>query len=195
MSRNLYLRILAFGALLAFAGAPAFTQERPKPPEQKPKPAKKPKKVWTEDDVHAVRKPWHDYQDQAAEAAAAAKAAAEAKAEAANRAAQAPAAEAAATAENKANKVYVPDTVEGIEKQIQVYQTTIASYHQRIADAREKYFNTGNDEHRAELRREIDFLNSEIEKFEADLKVLEASLEKRLAAGEKQPPPAPPLQE
>ena len=188
MSRNLPLRILAFSALLAFSGAPAFTQERLKPPEEKPKPAKKPKKVWTEDDVHAVRKPWHDYQDQrAAEAAEAAKAAAAAKAEEANAAAQAPAAEAAATAENPANKVYVPDTIEGIEKQIQVYQTTIASYHQRIADARAKYFNTGNDEQRAELQLEIAYLNSEIEKFEADLKVLEASLEKRLT-GEKQPP-------
>ena len=71
-------------AVLAAAGlASAQTAPPPKPAEQektKP-PAKKAKKVWTEDDIGGVRKPWDDHADkkQASEEASKAKEGKEAK--------------------------------------------------------------------------------------------------------------------
>jgi hypothetical protein len=119
-------RLAIIVILAAFAVPCAWTQSQQQPPtppaKEKDKAPKRAKRVWTEDDIASVRKPWDEHADKkAAEAAAAAEAEAAKSAPAAEGAA-APAAPAEAPAQPAAGE---PKTIEEAQQLIAAKSTEI----------------------------------------------------------------------
>lgn len=171
---------------------PASSAQNSPPPQQAPAAsdsgAPKKHKVWTNEDLVALRTPADIYileqeAREAAEAEAAEKAASEKEA----------AAKASANPANPAgSEVQLPGTQEETEKRIKEAETdldddnaTIARLKGELADA--------PTEQKAEKQKQIDHLTTDIEVLQRDLKALQEHLKTFAPKPEEQtPPPAPP---
>jgi DNA repair exonuclease SbcCD ATPase subunit len=190
-------------ALLLAAGAPGVWAQQPPPAKSEP-PPKKAKKVWTDDDVKSVRKPWDEHvEKKAAEEAA--------KAEAAKKAAEAKTEEEEGPPEvidPKTGKPYVdPESPEYLEKRLKGWEEELAGTEERAERARREMIEFSNDPDRWEMAKtkletyeeNIAFIKKTIEEHKQKLEALRkagkpaAKPEGAPAPGgpAKQPPPPP----
>lgn len=182
---KLVIRLLLLIAVVSLVEAlPAGAQQRPAP-----QPVKKDKKIWTNEDLADIRKPWDDYVDQKIAAAAAAEAArakeaadkAAAKSEgqsgekAAAGATAAPGApDAAKAAEPELTIAQLEDMTNARSAEVQEAENAIGSLSEELASAVEGASRDEVNQRMAEKR-------AELEKKRAELKELEARLEKARA--------------
>lgn len=194
------LTMAAFACVSLAAAAQSQQQAPPsKPPEQKEQakaPAKKAKKVWGEDDVKDLRKPWDEHTD-AQRTAAEAKAAADAKAaEDAKAAANAPAQEKSTNPiDPKTGKPIVdPDSVEGLEEQLKNWQLSLKNTETELEAARKRMAElTGNPERWESAKLEVEILEGNIQDTKKRIAELEPRIEQAKKPGAK--PAAPPAPE
>jgi hypothetical protein len=166
---NLRTGLALLAALsLVPAAAAAPQQSQSSAPQEKEKPKPKAKRVWSEDDVKELRKPWDEYEDAkraAAEKAAAAKDKEKgAPAEPSAAAGEKPAGEPSGAPEND-----LPKTLEEAEQQLDAKFSEVRAQQQVLAGLqRELYADNITDQNRADLRAKIE---------KARTKLLEAQLE------------------
>jgi len=174
---------------------PAFAQEVPPKQTQAPKPA--PRKVWTNDELTEVQKPWDKFADQKLAQENAVKAAREKEAknlaESAKQDKTAPAGPA------------LPSTLEGVQARIAEMREVIQNRTEMLRLKREALSTETDESLRANSNLMIELLIKDIEEGRADLAALEGR-EKELTGkqatgpkqepdGKQQPPqpqPAPP---
>lgn len=188
--------LLAVGAAALLAAAPASAapasggpqaQDPPKQEESKPKPKAKKKKVWTNEDVKGLRKPWDEYQSRKAEQAE----------EGQPSPAEAPAAEPAAPQQE--GDLVLPATAEATADLHSQYVESIGVQTEMIRTARMEYYDEADPDKREELRQRVEQLEAELEEFVKIEQRLREHLEKLRAqqpqgAAQQVPaaPPAPP---
>jgi uncharacterized small protein (DUF1192 family) len=130
----------------------------------------KPRKVWTEDDLASIRKPWDVYQDQEAQSS-------ERNTQIAARpdGAQVP-----ATTDSKStlsDGSPIPETVQNIEARISTVQQEILQITSNLAATKQAYRDATDDLQRSKLRTDIDLIQGELQENTNDLDVLQARLE------------------
>jgi chromosome segregation ATPase len=161
------------------APKPASEQEKPKPP------AKKAKRVWTGEDLKDLRTPADEHEEKKAAAAEA-----EAK-EAAEKEKKAGEKTGAPAEEQKPEEVAfnAPTTVEEAEQRIAEKSEEIQFQTEKIRETRGQLFNERDDRLRADLEKQIQRLNADLEEAQAELALLEKTL-KDLKAKVPAAPPA-----
>lgn len=185
-------RRFAGGFVLALAVSLASTatpQQPPSPAAPAPQKQKKdrPKRVWTDDDLKGLRKPWDEHAEQKAKAEAEAAAAKAAPPEEAGSKAEAQTPEPAEVPDFDP-----PKTREEAEQRLKEKREEIANQRAAIQDVRDEYFNAGNDQIREELRLRIEKMTRDLEAAEAALVLLEKSVEEfRKKEEAPKPPPSP----
>lgn len=167
--RPLFAALCLVLGLLGPSFVDAQTQEPPKKKEE-PKPKAKAKKVWSDEDVAGLRKPWDEYADkkqrEADEAAAAAQ-----KEKAAQAPGAAPAAQTAPPAVEEAKR----DPIEELSEQLDIKQETLTTERGLIEGLTLKLDEEGAD--RAAIQAEIETKR----KLVADTEAQIAEIQKRLA--------------
>jgi chromosome segregation ATPase len=155
------------------AGASPFAQMQVTTPDPTAKEAKLPaKRVWTNDDLPVLRKPWDNYLEQKA-AEQAARAAAE-KAEAEKRAKAAKDARATGSA---AEADLAPHSVEEAEARIRQKKEEIGFQKELISRTRDAYGLATEENIRQSLIKKLDMLDTDLDAAYAELKTLESQLE------------------
>lgn len=154
LSRPSWILAAALGLGLATSAQQQQPPPPPKPAEQA-KPARKPKKVWTEDDIAGVRKPQDEYLDQKAAEEAAAKATAQKPGEEAS--------EQKPLIDPVSGKPYVdPDSPEGLEAQLKRWEASVSSTEQQINEARARLAQTSDQERWETAKMELDTLEQNL---------------------------------
>ncbi len=132
------------------------------------------KKIWTEDDLVSLRKPWDLYLDRAArvwqESIAAAVAAAAGVTE--------PSASVPISAPTTlTDNTPIPDTIEEIEAKIPAVQAEIAHLTSNIQDAQQSYEASKDDDQRARLKLNMEIAQEGLQDRNEDLNRLQARLQ------------------
>jgi hypothetical protein len=151
------------------------------PPPQQNKPKSPVKKVWTEEDLSGLRKPWDDYADQKPQAAPP---------------------PAAASSEEKpvppkkdkpaSRDEYIPPkTLEEAENWIAEKREEIRFQHEAIDRVRQDYANESQEQVRQELQKRLDRMVADLKDAEAELKLLEASRDDLKSKPQSEPKSAP----
>jgi hypothetical protein len=181
------IRVLGAAGLFLFgiaAGAAGQSQSQPQSSSQ-PQEAKqnnaasaptgktKTKRVWTDDDLPAIRKPSDLQEDQDAEAkqredAAAAETAAKMNAQASA---------AAALRTKLSDNAPLPTTFDEAEQKISVRQQEKDYITEELEATKQNYDSASEDEQRSRLKVTIDLLEDELREANDDLKLLQARLE------------------
>ena len=169
--------------LLALLLAPLALGQHPQaqgPPPQQNKTKSPVKKVWTEDDLSGLRKPWDDYADQKSQAA------------------QPPT---AASSEEKPappkkdkpatrDEYIPPKTLEEAETWIAQKREEIKFQHEAIDRVRQDYANESQEQVRQELQKRLDRMTADLKDAEAELKLLEARRDDLKSKPQSEPPAA-----
>jgi hypothetical protein len=160
---------------------PQSSQPQPQQSSLPEKPTSKPKRVWTNEDVVALRTPADTYQAEK-EAQAAAEAEAVAK-EAAR----------ANLIKDASLTIKLPATAEETQRMIKTKQGEIGDGQAGIERMNSELPSTPEDQ-RATVQKEIDRVTADLQKDRLELEVLQNHLQKLNKTSENQSTPAPPLQ-
>ncbi len=177
----LWIALLLGPVLLASAGAQQPPQGPPGSRKQAPKPV--PKKVWTDEDVRALRTPADLYAEQ------------QARAEQAGSSLQsAPEKTEPAKKQRLATRdeFIPPRTGEEAETRLAAQREEIRGQMKLLESVREDYFNEASDLVRQDLKKRIDQLTTDLKEAETHLKLLEESLAELKSASRPQSPQPPP---
>ncbi len=150
-------------------------QNLPAPPKQEQKPASKPKRMWTEDDLITLRKPWDQYQiarEKKAEEEKAAKAAAETSKRSSAKAPEPPKSPVPASAEGQSEPA---ETLPALEGRIEDEREKVAALERKLQAAERALYDSREDQ-RADAEQHRDAVSKELEKARDDLKLLEEKL-------------------
>jgi hypothetical protein len=165
--------ILIFWLAGIAAGSRPFAQMQVTTPAPTAKGAKSPaKRVWTNEDLPGLRKPWDNYLEQKA-AEEAARAAAE-KAEAEKRAKGSRDARAMGSA---AEADLAPHSVDEAETRIREKLEEIGYQKELIGRTRDLYAKATEENIRQSLIKKLEMLNNDLDAVYAELKTLESQLE------------------
>lgn len=171
--------------------AQAQTQSQPQPHAQESaqapkvlvlKDGREPKKVWTEDDLVRIRKPWDVQQDL--------EALAKEHADMAGTKSDVPplsASGALGSATFLKDGSPVPRTVEEFGGKMSALQEEIAELQSDLEQTNEFYFDATDDIRRAKLKFNLDTIGADLQERQDDLKTLQVRLES-LKSGKTQPP-------
>ncbi|MBI1750807.1 MAG: hypothetical protein HY234_05880 [Acidobacteria bacterium] len=178
------IRLLVSGtlALFVFVLAPAGAQQPSQLSQaEKPKPAAK--RVWSNDDLESVRKPWDEFADQKRAADEAARVAAQAPA----KAAPAPVAE----SKTAGTDAFLPKTVDEAENRIAEKREEIQFQMESIDRTREEYSKASSDQSREALKKKLGSMTTDLDEAIAELKALDRRLHELKAKTREQPPQPP----
>ena len=183
----------AIWVALALAPAGLSGQSLPAIPQAPPKPATKVKRVWTEDDLIALRRPWDRYQieqEKKAEEERAAREAAEAakKAPAAKESGEATAREAEPAAPPAA-AANLPEIVPAIGMRLAEARRRAFELEQKFQAAERALYDSGEEE-RAEALKRRNAAEQELLKAREEVRLLEEKL-RALKSDESNTPPSP----
>ncbi len=153
-------------------------------PQQKP--SSKAKRVWTEDDLVTLRKPWDLYVIAQEKKAAEEKAAREAE-EAAKKSAPKPAEPGAARAPAAEGAPPTPETIPALEDRVFEARKKVAALEQKLQDAERAAYDSREDERAAALQAQ-EAVAQELEKARSELKLLEDKLQALKAAQSNESP-------
>ena len=198
------VKILAMLSLLGLLALGAVGQNPPPPPppapkpaaQEKAKPAKKAKRVWTDEDVKGVRKPWDEHSEQKIAAEEAAKAAEAKKAEEQAQAKEKPKDE----LEDMNPELSSPERLEAV---LQGIESKIERTKELVEQARRNMTSAANQERYEIYKMEMETHQENIAYLEKRAEEVRGQLEqakKKAKPGEKPaekpatPPPPPPAQ-
>ena len=171
----------AAATLLALTLAPAAPAQQPAsaPPQTTRDKTKPPaKKVWTDDDLAAVRKPWDEYADQ------------EARAEQAAAATKAPEKTPLKKEKPVVRDAYLPPkTVEEAESRLTLKQREINYQLESMDRVRKESANETNEQVREAMKQKLEGMKTDLNESQAHLKLLQADLQD--LRSKSQPPQAP----
>lgn len=173
--------LISASALCVFVCA-AGAQQAPPPKTEPAKP--KAKKVWTNEDVIALRQPSFAYEEEKRKKAEeeAAK-----KAEAAKPATQTPGEKPEPKPED-----FLPKTVEDAEKLVMAKQQEIGFQYEAIDLVKKELAEATTDASRAAFQKRIDQLTATLEESVAEMKAIDGRLQELKAKPPAPPKPAPP---
>ncbi len=162
----------ALAALLALIVVPVVSAQQSQPPSPPPQQQSKPKtpakkaKVWTDDDLQVLRKPWDDYTDQKAQTEQAADATANPPEKALPAKKEKPATR---------DEYIPPKTAEEAESRIAAKQREINYQFEAIAGIQQEYDNEPNEQIREGLKKKLDQMNTDLKEAQTHLKLLEGN--------------------
>jgi hypothetical protein len=139
-------------------------------------------RVWTNEDLPAVRKPWDNYLEQ--------KAAEEAVRTAAEKSEEEKRAKAAKDTRNAGSAMaadLAPHTVEEAETRIRDKQIEIAYQKELISRTRDEYGKAVEENIRQSIIKKLEMLDTDLDAAYAELKELQAQLDDMNAKGQPQP--------
>ena len=163
---------LGLAGLALSSQMPATAQQAPSAPQQKDggRAGGKPlvKKVWTDDDLQALRKPWDEYADQKAQTEQAA-------ASTSNPPQKTPPTKKEKPAVRDA--YLPPKTVEEAEGRLSAKQREVNYQLESLERVKQEYADEPNEQAREGLKKKLEQMNTDLKEAQAHLKLLEASLE------------------
>ncbi|MBI3662571.1 MAG: hypothetical protein HY234_05910 [Acidobacteria bacterium] len=168
-------------SLLLFSLQPAFAQTMA---SMEPKPKPKARKVWGNEDVTQLRKPWDEFLEQKKAAEETAKA----------RAQEAQKEQAARSRKQQLKddpQALWPKTAAEAGKRVAEKLAEIQELDERITRTRQEYFDALSEVEREALQKKINSLTADLEEAQAELRLLQARLAK-LKSNPAAPPPQPP---
>jgi len=185
----------ATSALLALALAPALSAQQPASPPPQQKKSKQPaKRVWTDDDLQTLHKPWDDYADQKAQVEQAASSATPPEEK---------------TAPEKKEKLvtrdeYIPPrTAEEAQSRAEAKQREINYQLEAMERKQQEYESEPNEQARQGLKKKLDQMSTDLKEAQTHLKLLETKSKELkskspsqaapAADAANQPPASPPL--
>jgi len=161
--------------LLARGQIFAQGQNLPAPPKQEQKSGPKAKRIWTEDDLIPLRKPWGQYQiaqEKKAEEEKAAKAAGEQSKRSSAKVPEPRVSTVPASAEGQSEPA---ETVPALEGRIEEAREKVAALEKKLQIAERNFYDSREDE-RANAEQQREAVAKELEKAREDLKLLEEKL-------------------
>jgi hypothetical protein len=182
-------------ALLALALAPAVSAQQPPSSPSQQKKAKQPaKRVWTDDDLQALHKPWDDYADQKAQAEQASSSAT-------------PTEEKTAPAKKEKpvtrDEYIPPKTADEAQSRAEAKQREINYQLEAMERKQQEYESEPNEQVRQGLKKKLDQMNTDLKEAQTHLKLIETKLKEMKskspsqaapeAGAANQPPASPPL--
>jgi hypothetical protein len=183
--------------LLALTLAPLAIAQQPgsqPPPPQKAKPKAGDKRVWSDDDLQALRKPWDDYADQKAQAEQASTPAADSQEK------TAPAKPAKLVTRDEYT---APKTVEEAQTRIAAKQREINYQLEAMQRFQQEIASEPNEQIRQDMQKRLGQMNADLKEAGTHLKLLQDNLKELkapqqpqqapLADSGTQPPSQPPL--
>lgn len=174
--------------LLARGQIFAQGQNLPAPPKQEQKSGPKPRRIWTEDDLIPLRKPWDQYQiarEKKVEEEKAAKAAEERSKRSSAKAPEPRVSSVPASAEGQSEPA---ETLPAPEGRIEEAREKVAALEKKLQIAERAFYDSREDQ-RADAEHQKEAVAQELEKAREDLKLLE---EKLPAPKPAQQSPSPP---
>ncbi len=177
--RKLFL--VSFAALAGLAPLPWAEAQQPPASPQKEASKPKAKKVWTDEDIRALRTPADDYAGQ--------KQATKQGTEQAAAAQPDPATKPAAAKKEQIttrDPFVPPKTAEEAQTRLAQKREEIRGQQELIQQKREEYFEETNEAIRLDLKKSLDRLTADLREAEVHMRLLESSLER--LGSEAQPP-------
>ncbi len=174
---------LPIALLLALMGVPTVggqQRESARHENRKNEPKRPSGKIWTNEDLVLLRRPWDIYLERKVADEEAAKAAEQA----ARKAARTP----PDRKKDAASDLLLPSTPEEAEARITEKREEIRNQVKLIQRKREEYLNEREELTREALKNKIELLTRDLDDAEAELKLLEARLQELKAEGRSQPP-------
>lgn len=179
--------LFAVAALLPFAAAASLFAQSPTQPlappsaqgQTSPSTKEKPKakKVWTEDDISSVRKPWDDYQDQKAAAQQKASAAPATNTNSSAQATQgAPGGVTADYLDASGNQLPMPKSVTEAQDLIQKKQDEIARKKEAVEQATRNFENATAQMEQSAMKSNLRLAQNSLQASQDDLKELQARI-------------------
>lgn len=186
------LALAATLALIAPAAAMAQQQTQPAPQKAKEQPKPKAKRVWNEDDVKELRKPW-DQPEEEKKAEAAKPGAADAKPAAAEGAKP----EGELTA-NDPDAPVLPKTVEEADKMLEAKHEEVRAQQEVVAGLQRQLYDASESASREDMRAKVEKARLLLQQAQNEYKLihstreeLKAKKEGKAPEGEAQPAPPP----
>jgi len=184
----------AASALLALALAPAVSAQQTSPPPQQKKSKQPAKRVWTDDDLQALHKPWDDYADQKAQAEQAASPATPPEEKTAPEKKEKP---------MTRDEYIPPKTAEEAQSRAEAKQREINYQLEAMERKQQEYESEPNEQARQGLKKKLDQMNTDLKEAQTHLKLLETKSKEPkskspsqaapAADAANQPPASPPL--
>ncbi len=174
MSARIWMRL---GMAVLLSGSVALAQQQTPPPAKQDKP-KKAKKVWGEEDLKDIRKPWDEQPAQ--------KQTEEAKKDQPAKEGEAPAAKPASDDPS----VHFPKTVAETVKAVDDKNEEIKFAEETVQDLQKQVEEATSDEQKAAVQKKLDAQIAAVKEAEAELKQLDAHLKNLRAKAAPAPPPA-----
>lgn len=190
MKVRISLALAAAFALLAPAAAAQQPPAQPAPQKAKeqPKPKPKAKRVWSEEEVKELRKPWDQVEEEKKEEA---KPGAAADAKAAGPEAAKPEGEAV-----DPDAPILPKTVEEADKMLEYKNTEVRAQQELVAELQRALYDEASTESREDLKQKIEKARIKLRESQDEYKRINTARQELRAKkeGEAPPPTKPPSQ-